>query len=86
MTDDKLVAGELLAVAMFQCEGDRAAAWRGATDEQRLAARKAAETLTQWLEDKGVKLVPRMVRAKVALRDIITVPAHRAYELPVNLD
>ena len=86
MSEQEMIVVELLAVAIFECDGDRAAAWRAATDESRTAMRAEAEKLSAWLSNCGVSLSPKMARAKTALRDIITVPAHRAYELTINLD
>lgn len=85
MTDEEIVASELLAATIFAHGGPRSA-WREATDEQRQGAREYAGQISHALEDQGVRLVPKMSKAKVALRELITVPAHRAYVLPVSLD
>jgi hypothetical protein len=85
MSDEELVAQELLA-ALMMINGGAISVWREASDEDRQKYRDAAAQYAKVLEDWGVRLAPRMSRAKTALRELITVPAHRAYELAVSLD
>ena len=77
---------ELLAVALFDSDGNKYDSWRNADNETRAASREKAKNLIDWLNVAGVTLHAKTSKAKTSLRTIITVPAHLAYDPGVDID
>lgn len=84
----ELAAFELLRAELLKTDGappveESEAVWRQFAPGSRNAYRNAAKRLLQGLLDNGVA-VRAGKKCEAALRDIMTVPAHAAYELPAS--